>query len=133
MADLDEFQAAEERFIAAINAQDLDALLAYYHDHVVQFAAGSPFPQEGKAAVRQGFEAVFASHERVNFRSINAQRRVIDTTGVSWGHLQRTLKPKDGPVDTVFLRTITTWTRAEGTWLMVAIHNSAIAGVSQPW
>lgn len=100
-AEVDELKASVEQLIGALNKRDLDAWSPFVHDQVVGFNLISPFPAEGKAAMRQGFQGLFAMMESFTIIPLNWQYRVVGDTGYSWGHVVVTFKPKDGPVRTM--------------------------------
>ncbi len=124
--EVDDLQAAYEQLIAAINKQDLDGLMALFHDQWMGFGANAPFPTEGKAAARQGWQTLFNDTERTPVTPMNMQYRVIGHTGHVIGHVMAAFKPQDGPVQTTFLRLLGTWTKVDGKWLVVATHLSYI-------
>jgi uncharacterized protein (TIGR02246 family) len=126
MPDLDELKAAFEQATAALNRRDLEAFVSLHHDHIVFFANDAPFAVDGKAAFRQAWQALFANTESITITPINPQYRVLGTTGVIWMHTAAAVKPKDGPLRTSFSRFTLTYTQAEGKWLLVAVHGSAI-------
>ena len=124
-ADIDDLRAAEEQAIAALNRRDLNAFMALHHDQVVVFVADAPFPVVGKEALQQGTQTFFAN-ESITLTPINPQYRIIGTTGIVWAHDMVAIKPKDGPMQTYFNRTMATYTKVDGKWLVVAVHLSAI-------
>lgn len=125
-ADVDDLKAAFDQLTKALNARDLDAVMAGLHDQVVTFGASSPFPADGKAAARQTLQAVFANNESITVTPVNPQFRVTGNTGVAWGHVSLVTKPKDGPVATTYARYTFTYTKTDGKWLRVAQHISRI-------
>jgi ketosteroid isomerase-like protein len=126
MADIDDLQATFEQFVGAFNAHNLDAWAALCHDGVVSFQLFSPFPVDGKAALRQVHQTTLANSESASATHINPQFRVIGTTGVVWAHTALVLKPKDGPMTAVFARSTFTFAKSDGRWLMVASHISQL-------
>src|SRR5262244_2024801 len=82
MADIDDLRATFEQAVAAINRRDLNEYSALWHEQIVAFPPFSPFPVDGKAAVRQLAEANFANVESGSLMPINPQCRVIGTTGL---------------------------------------------------
>ncbi|MEK7201876.1 MAG: nuclear transport factor 2 family protein [Patescibacteria group bacterium] len=125
-ADVDDLKATFEQEIAALNKRDLDAFSAFWHDQIVAFGPTSPFPTDGKAARRQGFQALFNNSESFTVTPLNNQYRVIGDTGIVWGHGMAVVKPKDGPLQTTFVRAVVTYTKVDGKWRAVAIHLSPI-------
>ena len=124
--DLADLKAAFEQSSKAANARDLDAFAASWHDQVVNFGPRSPFPIDGKPAVQQFFQTVFANHESFTFTPINPQFRVSGNTGVAWGNYMLALKPKDGPLATSFGRYTVTFLKSEGHWLQIVRHFSLL-------
>ena len=125
MADVDELKATFEQVIAAINHRDAEAWLSFVHGDFVMFPPFSPFALEGKEAFRQ-FATLFVGCESVTVTPINPQFRVTGETGVIWTHLALAIKPKDGPVQTTFVREIVTYERSSGRWLAASNHISRI-------
>ena len=125
-AEVDELKASVEQLIGALNKRDLDAWSPFVHDQAVGFGLISPFPAEGKAALRQGFQGLFASMESFTIVPLNWQYRTVGDTGYAWGHVMVSFKPKDGPVRITWGREIMTWTKVGGKWQMVTVHASPI-------
>jgi len=126
MADIDDLKATFEQAVAAINRRDLNAYSALWHEQIVAFPPFSPFPVDGKATLRQAAEANFATSESLTIIPISPQYRVIGTTGLAWGHASLSLKPKDGPMRTAFIRYTWTFAKVDGQWREVAVHGSLL-------
>ena len=126
MADVDELKAMFEHVVAAINRRDADAWVSIVHDDFVVFVPSSPFAVEGKEAFRQFAQVFFAGSESVTVTPINPQFRVIGETGIIWTHLALTIKPKDGPLQTTFVREVVTYAKVGGKWRAVDNHLSRI-------
>ncbi len=124
--DVEDLRAANEQYIAAINKQDLDGVMAFYHDQAVAFGPDAPFPAAGKAALRQIFQTLFSTNESITARPMNPQYRVIGSSGIVIGNGMAAVKPKDGPLQTSFLRVLQDWVKVDGKWLLVASHLSYI-------
>ncbi len=124
--DVEDLKAAYEQYIAAVNKQDLDGLMALWHDQAVAFGPDAPFPTEGKAAVQQAFQMIFSNNESFTARPMNPQYRVIGNSGIVSGNAVAAVKPKDGPLQTSFLRVLQNWVKVDGQWLLVAFHLSYI-------
>ena len=97
MADIDDLKATFEQIVGAINRRDAAAYASHWHEQMVAFPPFSPFPVDGKAALRPLAEANFTNSESVSFAPINPQCRVLGSTGIVWGHTALSIKPKDGP------------------------------------
>ena len=126
MTDVDELRTTFEQVIAAINRRDADAWASFVHADFVVFPPLSPFAVEGKAAFRQFAQMFFAGSERVTVTPINPQFRVTAGTGVIWTHLALTVKPHDGPLQTIFVREIVTYAKVGGKWQAVSNHLSRL-------
>ncbi len=124
--EVEDLRAANEQYLAALNNQDLDALMAFFHDQVVWFGPNAPFPSEGKATYRRGFQMLFSTHESITVRPMNPQYRVIGSSGVVIRNGMAAFKPNDGPLQTFFLRVLQNWVKVDGKWLLVASHTSYI-------
>jgi ketosteroid isomerase-like protein len=116
MADIDDLKAAFDQLITAVNARNLNAFVGSSHEQTVH-VVGSPFFTDGRAALRQVGEVVFANTESIDWKPVNPQFRIIGGTGIAWGHVAYTIKPKDGPLRTVNGAYILTFTKADGKWL----------------
>ena len=126
MADIDDLRATFEQAITALNKRDLEAVLAADHDQHIFFGPDVPFAVDRKVSAREGQQAFFANTESATLTLINPQYRVIGSTGISWGHYRQTLKPKDGPLSTVFGRYLSAFVKSEGKWIEVAAHLSRL-------
>ena len=128
MADIDELKATFEEWVQALNSRNLKAFSAVLHDEVIFFAHNAPFPVDGKAAFQQAIQTLVENSESFDATLINPQYRVIGNTGIAWGLVAFSSKPKDGPFTTVFGRYTATLTKADGKWLVVADHLSVLPG-----
>jgi ketosteroid isomerase-like protein len=126
MADIDELRATFEQMVAAICRRDAAAYSSFWHEQIVAFPPFSPFAVEGKATLRQVAETNFTNAESVAFAPVNPQCRVIESTGIVWGHTALTIKPKDGPLQTLFARFMFIFAKTEGQWREVAVHVSQL-------
>jgi len=126
MADIDDLKASFEQLTQAYNSGNLDAFSAGMDDEVTVFTPLSPFPVEGRAAVKQFYQVLSANAESVTATRINSQFRVIGTTGLVWGYTAFAVKPKDGPMMNIFVRQTWTFTKSDGQWFVVAAHFSRL-------
>jgi len=125
-AEVDDLKATSERLIAALNKADLDTWATLVHDQAIGFYAFSPFPVEGKVALRQNFQGLLNTTESLTITPLNFQYRTIGDTGYVWGHVVVAFKPKDGPLRITWGRELMTYTKVGGKWQMVTVHVSAI-------
>jgi ketosteroid isomerase-like protein len=124
--DVADLKTAFEQGDKAVNARNLDAFAASWHDQVVGFGPRAPFPVDGKPALRQFFQTLFANLESFTFTPIKPEYRVIGNMGVAWGNYMLAFKPKDGPMATSFGRYTVTFLKADGQWLQVVRHFSLL-------
>jgi ketosteroid isomerase-like protein len=124
--DVADLKAAFEQGSKAANARDLDAFAVSWHEQVVSFGPRAPFPLDGKPALRQNFQTVFANLESFTFTPINPQYRVIGNLGVAWGNYMLALKPTDGPLATTYGRYTVTFVKSDGQWLQMVRHFSLL-------
>ena len=125
-AEVDDLKSTAERLITALNKGDLDTWATLVHEQAVGFYAFSPFPVEGKAALRQNFQGLLSTTESLTITPLNFQYRVIGNTGYAWGHVMIAFKPKDGPLRISWARELMTYAKVGGKWQMVTVHVSAI-------
>jgi uncharacterized protein (TIGR02246 family) len=125
MADIDDLKAAYDRLVTAINARNVNAFVDSFHEQTVHVVI-SPFFTDGRVALRQVIEAAFANAESTDWKSINPQFRIIGGTGIAWGHVAYTIKPKDGPLRTSNWAYIYTFTKADGKWLGATVQVSPL-------
>jgi ketosteroid isomerase-like protein len=126
MADVDDLRAAYEQAIAKINERDLEGYFAFHHDQEVLFAPDGPFAIDGKATWRQALQRLFANSESMTVTPVNPQFRVIGDTGIVWTHHIVSIKPKDGPLQTMYLRFNAAFARIDGRWKFATVHLSRI-------
>jgi ketosteroid isomerase-like protein len=125
-AEIDDLQVAAQQLITALNKGDLDTWATLVHEQAVGFYAFSPFPVEGKTALRQNFQSLLRTTESLTITPLNFQYRVSGDTGYTWGHVVIAFKPKDGPLRISWARELMTYAKVGGKWQMVTVHVSAI-------
>ncbi len=126
MADIDDLKAAFEQLVQAFNASDIDSLSECLHSDVMRFSLFIPFAEDGRAVMVNNLQASFAHQESRNWSQINPQYRVIGTTGIVWSNDRLSVKPKDGPMTSVYARTTITFAKVDGKWLALALHHSEL-------
>jgi ketosteroid isomerase-like protein len=87
--------AGHERFLAAMRANDPDALLRELTDDV-KFMPPNQAPVQGKAAVRTWYEGVLAEATTVAVAVSQREVVVAGDWGIESGSYDWTLKPKAG-------------------------------------
>ncbi len=126
--DLADLQAIFDKDIQLFNAHNKDAFVASAHDDIVLFGILSPFAVKGKEALRQLVQEYFDDHVRTVFRPVNPEFFVAGTSALAWGHYTIAEQPKIGPRETIYGRYTFTYTKADGKWLLVALHLSPMQG-----
>jgi ketosteroid isomerase-like protein len=127
--EVDDLKAAQESEITALHERDVDAYLATLHPEEVSMFVWEAFPVDYKGKGeerRRAVENFFANIEFLKITSINKDYRVIDTTGLVWGHVKVEMKPKDGPLQIRFYRGLCVYVKSPDGWLRAARHVSTI-------
>jgi ketosteroid isomerase-like protein len=122
--EVDDLRASVNKAIAAINARDLDAYAATWHDQVVVFSADSPLPIAGKPSYQQAMQDLFTNSESITLAPVGLELIVLGDTGIMQGFYSLTVKPKDGPARTEFGRVTGTHVKSDGNWLLAVLHTS---------
>jgi ketosteroid isomerase-like protein len=128
-SEVDRLEATNEAEVAALHARDVEAYLATLHPEEVSMFATEAFPVDYKGQPekrRRAVEGFFANLEQLRITSINKHYRVVDTTGLVWGHVKIETKLKDGPLQIRYYRGMWVYTKSGDDWLRVARHVSAI-------
>jgi len=125
-ADVDDLKATAEGIIGALNKGDLDTWATLVHEQAVGFYAFSPFPVEGKAALRQNFQGLLSTTESLTITPLNFQYRIVGDAGYTWGHVVIAFKPKDGPLRISWARELMTYAKVGEKWQMLTVHVSSI-------
>jgi ketosteroid isomerase-like protein len=117
------FQAWRDLDAAGVIATVSPGIVAYYPDAAFPDAA----PMEvNEAATAAMMKSIMESLDYYNMTPYNPQFRVFGNTGLAWGHVTISAKPKGQPAQTMNLRYTLTWTKSDGKWLLVMTHYSAI-------
>lgn len=127
--EVDDLKSAQDSEIDALHARDVDAYLATLHPEEVSLFATEAFPVDYKGKSdqrRRAVENFFANIEFLRITSINKKYRVVDSTGLVWGHVKIEMKPKDGPMQIRFYRGLWIYVKSGKEWLRVARHVSTI-------
>jgi uncharacterized protein (TIGR02246 family) len=124
--DLNALQASFEAYVQALNSHNSKAFVALAHDEIVLLGTLSPFPVSGRDDFRKVVEQYLTDNERVTFTAVNPQFRLAGTTGIAWGHYTLTNKSKDLPLEYSHGRYTFTYAKADGKWVLVAMHLSPL-------
>lgn len=123
--DLADLTAAFENGITAVNARDLETLLAGQHEQVIFLNPASPAPVDGKPARKQGYQQLFEATESFTVTPQEPSYRVIGSTGMVWGTYQIERTPKGGQPTTSQVRFSRIYVKSNAQWLLAAYHLSA--------
>lgn len=126
--DLEDVRAVFEQDIRLFNAHNPKAFVASAHDEVVLFGILSPFATKGKAALQELVRQYFDDHLRLTFRPVNPEFLIVGTSALGWGSYTITEHPKIGPRESIHGRYTFTYTKADGQWLLAALHLSPLQG-----
>ena len=121
-----DLKAAFEAEIGALNAHDLEALMAKQHEQIIALSPTSPSPVDGKAARRQGYQRLFETMETFTVTPQNPQYRVVGDTGVVWGTYTIESQAKGGPLTTTTVRFSRTYIKTNGQWQLFVYHVSPV-------
>jgi ketosteroid isomerase-like protein len=129
-ADVDDLKAAHLAFMQALNAKDVDGILAFFHEKAVGFMGDNAFPDDygqiTREQLRQGLALAMSRIETISSIPHNFQYRVVGNTGIAWGHGRAQVKPKDGPLRTDNNRLTFTFIKSGGKWLLLSWHISVM-------
>lgn len=133
--DLDDLKAAQERYLKAWEARDIDTIVEFEGGTAAGFGYTTAFPRPlgTKEVFRQAIERYFT--DIIDFIRITpntADFRVLGNTGLVWGHYAQTTKQKSGFIRTVYLRFAHTYMKIDGKWRLVLYHRSLIPNEDVP-
>ena len=126
-ADIAEINASVQRAVAAVNAKDINGIMAYYvpDDSLVVFDALPPRQYLGAAAFRKDWEGFLAAYPSTLQAEVSDWK--IETDGnLAYGHgFYRTNGPgKDGKPLDLTVRVTDIYKKINGKWLVVHEHVS---------
>jgi len=126
--DVEDLQAAQERFAAAFKARDAATLASLLHPRFLDFPADAETPVDwtGKTFEqrREFFSDALAGYESWSVRLLDPQYRVIGGTGVvsAWESVSR--KPNGSVLEYPRWRLTANWVKEDGKWLMLSAQRS---------
>ena len=126
-ADIAEINASVQRLAAAVDAKDINGIMAYYvpDDSLVVFDAIPPRQYLGAAAFRKDWEGFLAVYPSTLHSEVSDWK--IETDGnLAYGHgFYRTNGPgKDGKPLDLTVRVTDVYKKINGKWLVVHEHVS---------
>jgi ketosteroid isomerase-like protein len=124
--EVDELKTAFEQAIAALNKRDLDTWLDGMDEGIIYFSPTLPVPAVGKEINRQFWQNLFNTSHTISFTSITPQFHVTGSTGVVWGYYVLVTQPDEISINAIVGAYSATFTKADGKWHAVVIHNSVL-------
>ncbi len=125
-------KALDERFIAAFNAGDADALAALYSDSVTASIGPDGAISSSREEIRAGMAAVFASMPGARIELLDQRSAVVGTVVLSWGRSKVTVPTADGASQVLEGRFSDAKTLRGGVWQYVVDHASIPMPPAQP-
>ena len=132
--DRDDLQAAQERYLKAWEARDIDTIVEIEGGTSAGFGYTTAFPRQwqDKDSFRRAIEQYFNIMDFIRITPQTAELRVVGNTGLVWGHYAQTTKQKSGVVRTVYLRFAHTYVKIDGKWTLLLYHRSLIPNEDVP-
>lgn len=126
-SDVESLKAAHRKYLKAWSERDIDTIVemgtgAAGFGHSTAF----PRPVRIREPFRNNVIQFFSTMDVFTINIDTENYRVVDDTGLAWGHYSQTTKQKDGPQRTVYLRFAHTFVRDNGQWKLVMYHRSLI-------
>ena len=126
-ADIDAINASVQRQVAAVNAKDINGIMAYYvpDDSLVVFDALPPRQYLGAAAYRKDWEGFLAAYPST-VQAITSDWKIETDGNLAYSHgFYRTNGPgKDGKPLDLTVRVTDVYKKINGKWLVVHEHVS---------
>ena|SRR5687768_11469006 len=114
--------AANAAWTAAMEANDLEAVMALYADDATAWFPGSP-RLDGRAAIRAGLGGMLAANTIQDVQFANTRFETSGNLGTGWGDYIITVQPKAGGSPVVWRGHFTAVTVKRGSkWLYLADH-----------
>lgn len=124
--DLDEIKALEERFVAAVNAKDIDAIMSVYipDESLLVFDLAPPRQYVGAAAYRKNWEDFIGTMSGVKFEVTDFD--VTANGELAYAHSIHHFSATDNEGQEVAftVRVSDVYRKIEGQWLVVHEHVS---------
>lgn len=127
-ADVDDLKAHYEKWVQAFNSLDAATIAKSVEPGLVVYNTNSPFAEVllTQDSFKQSMQNWFSGLESLNIVPVNLQYKVVGNTGIMWGYLSSTSKPKDGPSEAAHCRITTTFVKSSGQWRVLVIHMSKL-------
>jgi uncharacterized protein (TIGR02246 family) len=118
-------KTVDDAWVKAINANDLEAVVALYADDATMYPPDQN-EAKGKDAIRAAYAALLAANTVKDARVTEGHYQTYGSYSSGWGHGTLTLVPKAGgsPV-TMEVRITAVAVKRGGKWLYLVDHASA--------
>jgi uncharacterized protein (TIGR02246 family) len=118
-------QVVDAAWEKAVEANDLDAVMACYAADAVAWLPDSP-ELKGKEAIRRSYEGLFAANTIKDASFTETHYATVGDRSVGWGRFSLTLVPKGSDKPVVATGRFTEVAeRRDGRWVYVVDHASA--------
>jgi uncharacterized protein (TIGR02246 family) len=118
-------KSVDDAWLKAINANDLEAVMALYADDATMYPPDQN-EAKGKEAIRAAYAALLAANTVKDARVTEGHYQTYGSYSNSWGHATLTLVPKAaGSPATMEVRFTAVAVKRGGKWLYLVDHASA--------
>jgi uncharacterized protein (TIGR02246 family) len=118
-------QIVDAAWIAAVKANDLDAVMKCYAPDAVMWLPNAPSAR-GAKAIRAAYEGLLSANTVKDATLSDVTYRTVGNTSVAWGRFSLTLAPKAGGDPVVMTGRFTEAAeRRGGKWVYIVDHASA--------
>lgn len=124
-------QALQDAFIAAVKANDADAVAACYTNEATNYGIGVMI-EKGKDAIRKSWQDFFSANKVLDIALLDGHMEILGEAAVAWGLFRMSIAPVGGgePVE-MRGRYTDVSKKVAGQWLYVFDHASVPAAKSQ--
>jgi uncharacterized protein (TIGR02246 family) len=122
----------DARWIAAMKANDVNAIVACYATDAVMWLPDAP-EARGEKAIREAYQGWLSASTVTEVTLTNAVYQTAGDLSCGWGDFAVTLQPKSGGAPTVLKGRFTGIAqRRGGRWVYIADHASSGPGPAKP-
>jgi uncharacterized protein (TIGR02246 family) len=115
----------DDAWVKAINANDLEAVVALYADDATMYPPDQ-MEAKGKEAIRANYAALLGANTVKDAKMLDARYETSGNFSMGWGHATLTVVPKaGGDPQTMEVRFTAIAVKRGGKWLYVNDHASA--------